>query len=56
VHERLGHHSPASTQSTGQRVLPGMSEASPRRVEALVLSRTTARCRRDPDARLERHS
>jgi integrase len=37
VQERLGHHSPAFTQSTYQHLLPGMGEAEARRFEALVL-------------------
>jgi integrase len=37
VQERLGHHSPAFTQSTYQHLLPGMGEAAARRFEALVL-------------------
>jgi hypothetical protein len=37
VQERLGHHSPAFTQSTYQHLLPGMGEAAARRSEALLL-------------------
>ena len=39
VQERLGHHSPAFTQSTYQHLLPGMGEAAARRFEDLVLER-----------------
>jgi hypothetical protein len=37
VQERLGHHSPAFTQTTYRHLLPGMGEAAARRFEALVL-------------------
>jgi hypothetical protein len=48
VPERLGQHSPASTQDTYQHLLPGMGEAAARWFEALVLEPDEGRQRRDP--------
>jgi integrase len=48
VQERLGHHSPAFTQSTYQHLLPGMGEAAHGGSRRSSSSRTRGRQRRDP--------